>query len=59
VSEIRQLFPKGAAYSLPDAIRDFIFPEVVRQHPDIKLFGSGIELGIFYDLDESDRLEAS
>jgi len=59
VSEIRQLFPKGAAYSLPDAIRDFIFPEVVRQHPDIKLFGSGSELGIFYDLDESDRLEAS
>jgi hypothetical protein len=59
VSEIRQLFPKGAAYSLPDAIRDFIFPEVVRQHPNIKLFGSGIELAIFYDLDESDRLEAS
>jgi hypothetical protein len=59
VSEIRQLFPKGSTYSLPDAIRDFIFPEVVRQHPDIKLFGSGIELGIFYDLDESDRLEAS
>lgn len=59
VSEIRQLFPKGSTYSLPDAIRDFIFPEVVRQHPDIKLFGSGSELGIFYDLDESDRLEAS
>ncbi|HEY9795856.1 MAG TPA: FtsK/SpoIIIE domain-containing protein [Leptolyngbyaceae cyanobacterium] len=59
VSEIRQLFPKGSTYSLPDAIRDFIFPEVVRQHPDIKLFGSGSELGIFYDLDESNGLEAS
>ena len=59
VNEIIQLFPKGSTYSLPDAIRDFIFPEVVRQHPDIKLFGAGRELGIFYDLDESDRLKAS
>ncbi len=57
VSEIRQLFPKGSAYSLPDAIRDFIFPEVIRQYPDIKPIGEGSELGIFYDLDETSGLE--
>jgi hypothetical protein len=57
VSEIRQLFPKGSAYSLPEAIRDFIFPEVIRQYPDIKPIGEGSELGIFYDLDETSGLE--
>lgn len=51
VSEIRQLFPKGASYSQMDAIRDFIFPEVIRQHPDIKPFGEGSELGIYCNLD--------
>ncbi len=59
VSEIRQLFPKGASYSQMDAIRDFIFPEVTRRYTDIKPFGSGSELGIYCDLDDASRLEAS